>query len=93
MPTADRDYVTVAPGVLRARRRVEPKLVPLAEAADMVSLTPRRLRTLVLRLGIRQIRLGHRTILYDPEEVVAALIAWCEQGGDLDRGRGSRDSG
>jgi hypothetical protein len=52
------------------------KLCNAKEMAQMLSLTPYRVKDLARRSAIPSIRLGHRTLLFSPEKVLAALEAF-----------------
>ena len=52
------------------------KLVTYPELAELSGLPVRTLRTLVLRRAIPVIRLGHRTVLFKPTSVMAALARY-----------------
>jgi hypothetical protein len=56
-----------------ARRAHPPALVNIYGLSDLTGLPIRSLRTLILKRSIPFMKLGHRTILFEPDEVMRAI--------------------
>ncbi len=57
-----------------ARRRCAVKrLLTIGGLSDAIGIPPRTIRSLYVGKKIPVIKVGHRTLLFDPEKVLAAL--------------------